>query len=286
MCTSPSTPGRISTNAPNVTTFVTLPSTMSPSLYDSSTCCHGSACVCLRPSEMRWRSRSMSSTLTCTVCPISSTSDGWLTCDHESSEMWMRPSMPSRSTNAPKSTMLEIWPSTTLPGCRRSRICCRCSLRSSSSTARRESTTLLRERLSSMTLQRSSWPRHSSRSCTRRLSTSEAGALLGEDEPALGVLLRQHERVDLVAQGYLVGRVDRAADRQLGDRDDALRLVADVHENLVLVHAHDGAVDDFALVDFREGGLVVRDELPVRTLDPDAGLLLHQIVDSQNDREV
>ena len=60
--------------------------------------------------------------------------------------------MPLRSTNAPKSTMFEIWPSTTRPGCRRSRISWRCSLRSSSSTARRESTTLLRERLSSMTL--------------------------------------------------------------------------------------------------------------------------------------
>ena len=66
--------------------------------------------------------------------------------------MWIRPSIPSRSTNAPKSTMLEIWPSTTSPGCSRSRICWRTSLRSSSSTARRESTTLLRERLSSITL--------------------------------------------------------------------------------------------------------------------------------------
>ena len=65
----------------------------------------------------------------------------------------MRPSIPSRSTKAPKSTMFEIVPSTTSPGLRRSRIACRISLRSSSSTARRESTTLLRERLSSMTLQ-------------------------------------------------------------------------------------------------------------------------------------
>src|SRR5947208_35250 len=124
---------------------------------------------------MRWRSRSMSSTLTLPSWPISSTSLGWLTCDHESSEMWIRPSMPSRSTKAPKSTMFEICPSTTSPGLSRSRICCRCSLRSSSSTARRESTTLLRERLSSITLQRSSWARNSSRSCTRRMSTREAG---------------------------------------------------------------------------------------------------------------
>ena len=101
---------------------------------------------------MRWRSRSMSSTLTCTVSPIERISLGWFTCDHDSSEMWIRPSMPSRSTNAPKSTMFEIWPSMIRPGCRRSRIAWRCSLRSSSSTARRDRTTLLRERLSSITL--------------------------------------------------------------------------------------------------------------------------------------
>ncbi|HEY7381577.1 MAG TPA: S1 RNA-binding domain-containing protein [Gaiella sp.] len=77
---------------------------------------------------------------------------GWLTCDHDSSEMWIRPSMPSRSTNAPKSTMFEIVPSTIMPGCKRSRIRSRSSLRCSSSTARRDRTTLLRERLSSMTL--------------------------------------------------------------------------------------------------------------------------------------
>ena len=46
---------------------------------------------------------------------------GWLTCDQESSEMWIKPSIPSRSTKAPKSTMLEICPSTTKPGCTISR---------------------------------------------------------------------------------------------------------------------------------------------------------------------
>ena len=89
--------------------------------------------------------------------------------------MWIRPSIPSRSTNAPKSTMFEICPSTTRPGCRRSRICWRTSLRSSSSTARRESTTLLRERLSSITLLSIFVPMYSSRFGTRRMSTSEAG---------------------------------------------------------------------------------------------------------------
>ena len=34
----------------------------------------------------------------------------------------------------------------------------------------------------------------------------EAGALLREDQPALGVLLREDERVDLLTDRYLVGR--------------------------------------------------------------------------------
>src|SRR5439155_7232166 len=56
----------------------------------------------------------------------------------------------------------------------------------------------------------------------------EARALLGEDQPAFRVLLRENERVDLVADVDLVGRIDRAPDRELGNRDHALRLVADV----------------------------------------------------------
>ena len=124
---------------------------------------------------MRWRSRSMSSTLTRTRWPISRISDGCVTWLQDSSEMWIRPSMPSRSTNAPKSTMFEIWPSTTRPTSSVSRMRWRTSRRSSSRTARRESTTLLRERLSSITRQRRGWPRNSSRSCTRRMSTSDAG---------------------------------------------------------------------------------------------------------------
>ena len=99
----------------------------------------------------------------------------------------------------------------------------------------------------------------------------EAGALLRKDEPAFGVLLREHERRDVVADRDLVGRVDRAPDRQLRDRDDALRLVADVDEHLVLVHADDRAVDDLPFLDRREGRLVVGDELAaLRIGRPDA----------------
>src|SRR5262249_23214313 len=48
----------------------------------------------------------------------------------------------------------------------------------------------------------------------------EARALLREDQPAFGVLLRQHEGGDVVADRDLVRGVDRAANRELGDRDD------------------------------------------------------------------
>ena len=58
---------------------------------------------------MRWRSRSMSSTLTGTTSPMAR-SRRMVDVRPESSEMWIRPSMPSRSTKAPKSTMLEIAP--------------------------------------------------------------------------------------------------------------------------------------------------------------------------------
>ena len=100
----------------------------------------------------------------------------------------------------------------------------------------------------------------------------EARALLREEETPLGVLLRHHERVDLVADRDLVGRVHVPADRELRDRDDALGLVADVDEHLVLVDAHDRPMDDLALVDRREGALVVGDQLPVGAFGPDASL--------------
>src|SRR2546429_194212 len=231
MCTRPSTPGRISTNAPKVTTFVTLPSTTSPSLCCSSTCCQGSDCVCFRPSEMRCRSRSMSSTFTLTVWPISSTSEGWLTCDHDSSEMWIRPSIPSRSTNA------EVEDQSALDHLDHPAV----------------------DRLAGFGGALDRLPRQ-----------LEARTLLRQDEAALRILLRHHERVDLVPDGDLVGRVDRTPDRELGDRDHAFRLVTDVDEHLVLVHPDDGAVDDLPFVDRREGRLVVGDQLAVGTRGPDA----------------
>src|SRR3954451_25485887 len=91
----------------------------------------------------------------------------------------------------------------------------------------------------------------------------EAGALLGHDEAAVLVLLREDQRVDLLAQLDLVVRVDVLADRELVLGDDPLALVADVGEDLVVVDPHHAARDDVALLERREGGVVVRDDLPV-----------------------
>src|SRR3954453_4231689 len=91
----------------------------------------------------------------------------------------------------------------------------------------------------------------------------EAGPLLGEQQAPPLVLLGEHERGALPAEGALVSRVDRAADRELVRGDDALRLVADVDQDLVLVDADDLAADDVALLEGLEGGVVFWDQLAV-----------------------
>src|SRR3712207_5231014 len=74
-------------------------------------------------------------------------------------------------------------------------------------------------------------------------------ALLGQDQPALLVLLLEDQRLDLVADGDDLGGVDVVLDRQLARGDDALGLVADVEQDLVPVHLDDGAGDDVAVVE-------------------------------------
>ena len=91
----------------------------------------------------------------------------------------------------------------------------------------------------------------------------EAGALLGEDQATLLVLLGQDQRVDLLAERDLVGGIDRAADRELVGGDDALRLPADVEQDLVLVDADDGAADDITLLEMGDRRVVVREDLAV-----------------------
>ena len=78
---------------------------------------------------MRSRFRSTSSTSTSTSWPTLTTSEGWLTWFQESSEMWTRPSIPPRSTKAPKSTMEETAPWRRMPDLSFDRISERSALR-------------------------------------------------------------------------------------------------------------------------------------------------------------
>ena len=59
------------------------------------------------------------------------------------------------------------------------------------------------------------------------------GALLGQDQPTLLVLLLEDQGLDLVADLDDLVRVDVVLDRQLARGDDALGLVADVEQDLV-----------------------------------------------------
>jgi hypothetical protein len=124
---------------------------------------------------MRSRSKSTSSTCTVTSSPTCTTVPGWSTCFHDSSDTWMSPSMPPRSTNAPNDTTLDTTPWRTSPGFRWVRNSSRASFWVSSRKARRDSTTLLRLRSSSMILACRVLPMYGARSRTRRSSTSDAG---------------------------------------------------------------------------------------------------------------
>src|SRR6185312_9965064 len=74
-------------------------------------------------------------------------------------------------------------------------------------------------------------------------------ALLGQDQPALLVLLLEDEGFDLVADGDDLVGVDIVLDGQLARGDDPLGLVADVEQDLVPVDLDDGSFDDVAIVE-------------------------------------
>ena len=73
--------------------------------------------------------------------------------------------------------------------------------------------------------------------------------LLRQDQTAFLVLLGEDEGFDLLAEPDDLGRVDVVADAQLAGGDDALALVADVEQDLVLVDLDHGAVDELAVLD-------------------------------------
>ena len=102
----------------------------------------------------------------------------------------------------------------------------------------------------------------------------EAGALLGQDQATVLILLGEDESVDLFAELHLLVGIDRLADRELVVGDDPFALVSDVDQDFVLVDPYDFARDDVALFEGNDRCVVVRDDLavdleehPVRALD-------------------
>ena len=79
------------------------------------------------------------------------------------------------------------------------------------------------------------------------------GALLGQDQATLLVLLLENECLDHVAEGDDLVGIDVVLDGELARGDDALGLVADVEEDLVAVDLDDRALDDVAVVEILDG---------------------------------
>src|SRR5690606_33512621 len=85
------------------------------------------------------------------------------------------------------------------------------------------------------------------------------GALLGQDQATLLVLLLEDQGLDVFADFHDVSWVDIVLDRELSRGDDPLGLVADIEKDLVSIDLDDGALDDVAVVEVLDG-LVDRGE--------------------------
>ena len=74
-------------------------------------------------------------------------------------------------------------------------------------------------------------------------------ALLGQDQPALLVLLLEDQGLDVLTDRHDLCGVDIVLDGEFAGGDDPLRLVADVEQDLVAVDLDDRALDDVAIVE-------------------------------------
>ena len=81
------------------------------------------------------------------------------------------------------------------------------------------------------------------------------GALLGEDEAPLLVLLLLNQGFDLVADLDHVEGIDVVFDGEFLGWDDAFGLVADVEEDFVPVDLDNGSGDDVAVIEVLDGGV-------------------------------
>jgi hypothetical protein len=74
-------------------------------------------------------------------------------------------------------------------------------------------------------------------------------ALLGQDEATFLVFFLKNEGLDHITDGDNLIRVDIVLDGKFTDRDDTLRLVTDVEENLVAVNLYDGSFNEVSVVE-------------------------------------
>ena len=151
-CTSPSTPGSNSTNAPYGMRLTTLPAILLPTGYFSSILSHGLASFCFKPRLTRSLSLLMSRMTTSSSWPVVNICDGCVMRPQLMSVMCSNPSRPFRSTNAPKSVRFFTVPLRISPGTMSSKSFARLAERSSSINSRRLSTMFCRSRLSFITL--------------------------------------------------------------------------------------------------------------------------------------
>ena len=79
-------------------------------------------------------------------------------------------------------------------------------------------------------------------------STLVLSTLLGENQTALFVLFLKDKSLDVLTQGDDLCRVDVFTNRKLTSRNNALRLVANVYEDLIALNLDDGAVDKISLI--------------------------------------
>src|SRR3712207_2367728 len=91
----------------------------------------------------------------------------------------------------------------------------------------------------------------------------ECRSLGREDQTPVGVLLLQDQRLDTLPELDDLLRVGSLADGQLVRGDKPLGLVADVHEDLVLVYADDLTLDYVSVLEVDKDALVHGDYLPV-----------------------
>ena len=113
------------------------------------------------------------------------------------------------------------------------------------------------------------------------------GPLLREEEPALLVLLGEDQGLELLTHLHDVEGVDVVADRELSRGDDALGLVPDVQQDLVLVDLHHGAVDDLPVLDIdQRAGDGVLEALAQVVLDDLAGKVVALVVEGAERRVV